>query len=160
MEGNTQNVLGTLSLALYESYVPQTVLNFVGLASDEHGHGYLNSVFHRIISKFMIQGGDFENENGTGGYSIYGKKFPDENFRLKHDRVGRLSMANSGRDTNGSQFFITTVPTPHLNNRHVVFGQLIDGMDVLHKIENTTGSGSRGGDSGGDLPQIGPAEGG
>ncbi|KAK3261415.1 hypothetical protein CYMTET_29678 [Cymbomonas tetramitiformis] len=155
---------GRVEFELFNDIVPKTAENFRCLCTGEKGQGrsgkklhFKNSKFHRVIPGFMLQGGDFTRGNGTGGESIYGEKFRDENFKMKHTTPGLLSMANAGPNTNGSQFFITTVETAHLNGKHVVFGKVTEGMDIVKAVERmgTSSGKTRGVISISDCGQLG-----
>eukprot|EP00002_Diphylleia_rotans_P002168 TRINITY_DN1133_c0_g1_i1.p1 TRINITY_DN1133_c0_g1~~TRINITY_DN1133_c0_g1_i1.p1 ORF type:complete len:176 (+),score=39.41 TRINITY_DN1133_c0_g1_i1:78-605(+) len=135
------NPVGRIKMELFADKVPKTAENFRQFCTGEfrkgdEPQGYKNTPFHRVIKEFMVQGGDFINKDGTGKMSIYGDSFPDESFELKHDSAGLLSMANSGANTNGCQFFITCAPCEWLDGKHVVFGKVIEGMLVVRKLEN------------------------
>ena len=127
------NEINKIKIKLFNEIVPKTCKNFSELCKNK---AYVNNIFHRLIKNFMIQGGDIVNKNGTGGISIYGNTFDDENFKLKHNKVGLLSMANSGPNTNNSQFFITLNSTQHLDDKHVVFGEVIDNLEFIKNLNN------------------------
>ncbi|XP_030843110.1 peptidyl-prolyl cis-trans isomerase H [Strongylocentrotus purpuratus] len=141
--------IGRMKVELFADVVPRTAENFRQLCTGEFKKnnmptGYKGATFHRVIKDFMIQGGDFIKGDGTGTVSIYGSNFMDENFKLKHDGPGLLSMANSGPGTNGCQFFVTCAKCDFLDGKHVVFGKVIDGLLVMRKIENVpTGPNNR-----------------
>ncbi|KAI0794968.1 allergen [Abortiporus biennis] len=126
---------GRIVFRLFDSVCPHTARNFRELATGQHGFGYHKSSIHRVVKDFMIQGGDITRGDGTGGRSIYGNIFEDENYVVRHDRPGLLSMANRGPNTNSSQFFITTVPAPWCDRKNTVFGEVIEGMELVRRIQ-------------------------
>jgi cyclophilin family peptidyl-prolyl cis-trans isomerase len=131
----SNKIIGSITIKLFSDIVPKTCKNFRTLCDKKSKHNYIDSKFHRIINNFMIQGGDID---GLGGFSIYGKSFEDENFKLKHSEPYLLSMANHGPNTNGSQFFITTGVAKHLDKKHVVFGKVVDGFEIVDKLNNVS----------------------
>ena len=133
--GTRNKKIGRIEIELYQDIVPRTVNNFMALINGTKGYSYNKCLVHRIIPGFMVQMGDYERGDGSGGQSIYGKYFEDESFELKHNEPGLLSMANCGINTNGSQFFITLDYTPHLDGKHVVFGKVIKGMNIVKELE-------------------------
>ncbi|MFF4307936.1 peptidylprolyl isomerase [Streptomyces sp. NPDC001601] len=130
-----RQLFGRIVFSLFDD-VPKTAQNFRELATGQNGFGYAGSIFHRVIPNFMVQGGDITNHNGTGGRGIYGETFEAENLNHKHDRPYLLAMASNGPNTNGSQFFITTVKASWLDGKHVVFGEVIEGQEVVDKISS------------------------
>ncbi|KAG9038070.1 Peptidyl-prolyl cis-trans isomerase [Tulasnella sp. JGI-2019a] len=135
--------VGRIVFKLFDETVPKTARNFRALCTAQYGFGYKGPLFHKATPDFALQGGDFTHGNGTGGKSIYGREFNDENFHLMHDRLGLLSMVNSGPNTNRSQFFITTVPTPWMDEKHVVFGEVIENYELVKQIEQLGGRNGR-----------------
>jgi len=134
--GTDHGLIGRIIFEVFRDAVPRTANNFIKLSQRSAPHGYRGCKFHRIVPQFVIQGGDFTRGDGSGGFSVYGQYFEDESFKLHHDKPGLLSMANAGPNTNGSQFFVTLEYLPHLDGKHVVFGQVVHGMDIVRDIES------------------------